>query len=213
MKVLKLVFTRKADRIRLFKMDTEALYEQCKAWRDGIPMATPAFSGVKETQIRRILRAVGEAEDGKHLLRDPKSGEYYGDPNGEPARITVGKMYVMLLDHLVNHKVHARSTGPYSAITQQPLGGRSNEGAQRLGEMEVHALMAYGAAYNLKEMLSIKSDDIEGRSRAFKMISAGEPLELEKIAKRPAASSLFLSELRALCLDIHEVDAHGFRKD
>lgn len=206
MAVLKLIFTRKADRIRLFKMGTEALYRQCQEWRDGIPMSTPAFSGVKESQIRRILKAVGESEDGKHRLRDPVTGEYYGDPTGEPARVTVGRMYVMLLDHLVNHKVHARSTGPYSAITQQPLGGRSNAGAQRLGEMEVTALIAYGAAYNLKEMLSIKSDDIDGRAKAFKIISRGDPLYLDDFKDRPAASRLLVKELRSMALDVREVD-------
>ncbi len=154
---------------------------------------TPVFTGVTEEEIKAELVEAGWAEDGKTELFDGKTGDNFGQ------RIAIGQMYMLKLNHMVEDKIHMRSIGPYSLITQQPLGGRSQGGGQRFGEMEVWALEGYGAAHVLREMLTIKSDDIVGRSSAFDSIVKGEPVKQPNI---PASFNVMLNELRGLAMDI-----------
>ena len=154
---------------------------------------TPNFMGVTDQEIRDELKTAGFSETGKVPLFDGQTGEQFADD------ISIGYMYILKLAHMVEDKIHMRSIGPYSLITQQPLGGRSQGGGQRFGEMEVWALEGYGAAYSLREMLTIKSDDIVGRSQAFDSIVRGEPIKAPNL---PASFSVALNELRGLGLDI-----------
>ncbi len=157
------------------------------------PMASPALDGVSESDIREQLKKAGLPETGKIHLIDGKTGERYDNPS------TVGVMYVMKLNHLVDDKIHMRSIGPYSLITQQPLGGKAQHGGQRFGEMEVWALEGYGAAHTLQEIITIKSDDVVGRSRAYESIIKGEPIKSPNL---PASFHVLTSELKGLCLDV-----------
>lgn len=159
----------------------------------GYQAITPVFSGVTEEEIRQELVSAGWSSDGKVELYDGRSGESFG------RKIAVGVMYMLKLNHMVEDKIHMRSIGPYSLITQQPLGGRSQGGGQRFGEMEVWALEGYGASHVLREMLTIKSDDIVGRSSAFDSIVKGEVVKQPNI---PASFNVMLNELRGLALDI-----------
>jgi len=154
---------------------------------------TPVFSGVTEEEIKEELKSAGLSPDGKTELFDGRTGEAFGQ------RVAIGSMYMLKLSHMVKDKIHMRSIGPYSLITQQPLGGRSQGGGQRFGEMEVWALEGYGAAHVLREMLTIKSDDIIGRSSTFDSIVKGEPIREPNI---PASFNVMLNELRGLALDI-----------
>ncbi|KUK49753.1 MAG: DNA-directed RNA polymerase subunit beta, partial [Parcubacteria bacterium 33_209] len=154
---------------------------------------TPSLSGAVEEDIREELKKAGYPEDGKLKLLDPETGEFF------PERITVGYMYMMKLAHMVEDKIHMRSIGPYSLITQQPLGGKAQFGGQRFGEMEVWALEGYGAAYTLQEMLTIKSDDVAGRAATYEAILKGEKIKSPNI---PASFNLLLSELKALSLNV-----------
>lgn len=154
---------------------------------------TPSLSGAVEDDIREELKEAGYPEDGKLRLADPETGEFF------PERITVGYMYMMKLAHMVEDKIHMRSIGPYSLITQQPLGGKAQFGGQRFGEMEVWALEGYGAAYTLQEMLTIKSDDVAGRAATYEAILKGEKIKSPNI---PASFNLLLSELKALSLNV-----------
>ncbi len=159
----------------------------------GYRMTAPALSGVEEKIIKEELKAAGMPESGKVTLYDGRTGEPFFQP------ITVGKMYMLKLHHMVQDKIHMRSIGPYSLITQQPLGGKAQFGGQRFGEMEVWALEGYGAAYALQEMMTIKSDDIRGRSETYEAILRGKPIENYY---RPASLILLLNELKSLALDI-----------
>jgi len=159
----------------------------------GFEVETPIFDGASIDDIRSELSKAGLPEDGKTILYDGKSGEPFKE------RVTVGIIYMMKLNHLVADKMHARSTGPYSLITQQPLGGKAQHGGQRLGEMEVWALEAYGAANVLEEMLTIKSDDVDGRNNAFKAITRGEN---PPPAGVPESFNVLISELKSLGFDI-----------
>lgn len=159
----------------------------------GYLSATPSLSGAKEEDIREELKKAGYPEDGKLTLYDPTTGESF------PEKITVGYIYMLKLAHMVEDKIHMRSIGPYSLITQQPLGGKAQFGGQRFGEMEVWALEGYGAAYTLQEMLTIKSDDVLGRAATYEAILKGEKIKSPNI---PAAFNLLLAELKALSLDI-----------
>ncbi|MGB5056217.1 MAG: DNA-directed RNA polymerase subunit beta, partial [Nitrospirales bacterium] len=161
-------------------------------------VATPALDGATETDIKTELRKAGLPENGKVRLRDGKSGEYFDNES------TVGVMYVMKLNHLIDDKLHMRSIGPYSLITQQPLGGKAQFGGQRFGEMEVWALEGYGAAHTLQEMLTIKSDDVLGRSKAYESIIKGEPIKSPNI---PASFHVLVNELKGLCLNVELVGA------
>jgi DNA-directed RNA polymerase subunit beta len=161
--------------------------------KDGVPFATPVFDGAKESEIKQMLELADLPESGQVQLYDGLTGDKFDRP------VTVGYMYVLRLHHLVDEKVHARSTGPYSLVTQQPLGGKAQFGGQRFGEMEVWALEAYGAAYTLQEMLTVKSDDIEGRASMYENILEGK----HKIsADIPEAFKVLTREVRALALDM-----------
>src|SRR5690606_30360401 len=135
--------------------------------REGVPMATPVFDGADESEIKEMLKLAGLPESGQTTLYDGRTGEPF------EREVTVGYMYMLKLNHLVDDKMHARSTGPYSLVTQQPLGGKAQFGGQRFGEMEVWALEAYGASYTLQEMLTVKSDDVNGRTKMYKNIVDG----------------------------------------
>ena len=159
----------------------------------GWKVATPVFDGATDEEIRELLKKAGLSEDGKTILYDGRTGEAFDHP------ITVGVMYMLKLHHLVDDKIHARSTGPYSVITQQPLGGKAQFGGQRFGEMEVWALEAYGAAYTLQEMLTTKSDDVVGRVKTYEAIVKGENVPEPGV---PEGFKVLIKELQSLGLDI-----------
>ncbi len=159
----------------------------------GYKVMTPALNGVTEEQIKEELRKAGLPEDGKVVLYDGKTGEPFDN------KITVGYKYMLKLNHMVEDKIHQRSIGPYSLITQQPLGGKAQFGGQRFGEMEVWALEAYGAAHTLQEILTIKSDDVPGRSKAYESIIKGEPIKKQNV---PESFNVLVRELKGLCLDV-----------
>ena len=159
----------------------------------GIKVATPVFDGATEEDIEELLKKAGLREDGKTILYDGRTGEPFDKP------ITVGVMYMLKLHHLVDDKIHARSTGPYSLVTQQPLGGKAQFGGQRFGEMEVWALEAYGAAYTLQEMLTVKSDDVVGRVKTYEAIVKGENIPEPGV---PESFKVLIKELQSLGLDI-----------
>jgi DNA-directed RNA polymerase subunit beta len=163
----------------------------------GLHMATPVFDGAHESEIRNLLVEAGMDEVGQATLYDGLTGEKFDNP------VTVGTMYILKLHHLVDDKIHARSTGPYSLVTQQPLGGKAQFGGQRLGEMEVWALEAYGAAYTLQEFLTVKSDDVSGRTRTYERIVKGNNF-LE--AGLPESFHVLVKELQGLCLDMELLD-------
>ncbi|WP_373897444.1 DNA-directed RNA polymerase subunit beta [Haloimpatiens sp. FM7315] len=159
----------------------------------GWHIATPVFDGAMEDEIVKCLKDAGYAEDGKTALYDGRTGEPFDN------RVTVGYMYILKLHHLVDDKIHARSTGPYSLVTQQPLGGKAQFGGQRFGEMEVWALEAYGAAYTLQEILTVKSDDVVGRVKTYEAIVKGENIPEPGV---PESFKVLIKELQALCLDV-----------
>ena len=161
--------------------------------RTGVPMATPVFDGINEEEVKGMLRLAELPESGQTTLIDGRTGEAFERP------VTVGYMYMLKLNHLVDDKMHARSTGPYSLVTQQPLGGKAQFGGQRFGEMEVWALEAYGAAYTLQEMLTVKSDDVNGRTKMYKNIVDGDH---RMDAGMPESFNVLLKEIRALGIDI-----------
>jgi DNA-directed RNA polymerase subunit beta len=166
------------------------------AARLGFKVASPSLAGISEADIKRELKKADLPEDGKLKLIDGKSGEFFGE------KTLVGFMYIMKLNHLVEDKIHMRSIGPYSLITQQPLGGKAQFGGQRFGEMEVWALEGYGSAYTLQEMLTIKSDDVLGRSKAYESIIKGEQIRNPNV---PASFNVLVSELKGLCLNVELV--------
>jgi len=160
---------------------------------DGVPMATPVFDGANEQEIKHLLKLAGLPESGQTSLYDGRTGDPFDRP------VTVGYMYMLKLNHLVDDKMHARSTGPYSLVTQQPLGGKAQFGGQRFGEMEVWALEAYGAAYTLQEMLTVKSDDVGGRNQMYKNIVDGNH---EMVAGMPESFNVLVKEIRSLGINI-----------
>ena len=166
----------------------------------GYKVETPVFDGAHETDIREALREAGLREDGKTILTDGRTGRRFDNP------VTVGVMYYLKLLHLVDDKIHARSTGPYSLVTQQPLGGKAQFGGQRFGEMEVWALEAYGAAYTLQEILTVKSDDVVGRVKTYESIVKGNNVPQPGI---PESFKVLVKELQSLCLDVSVLDANG----
>jgi DNA-directed RNA polymerase subunit beta len=158
-----------------------------------VPFATPVFDGATEQEIKEMLDLAGMPRSGQITLHDGRTGEAFD------RSVTVGYMHMLKLHHLVDDKMHARSTGPYSLVTQQPLGGKAQFGGQRFGEMEVWALEAYGAAYTLQEMLTVKSDDTEGRRKVYESIVKGE----HKIeAGMPESFNVLVKEIRSLGIDI-----------
>ncbi len=174
-------------------LTNEELLKYARDWAKGVKFATTPFEGVNEEEFKKLFELAGIPKDGKMQLYDGRTGE----PIKE--RVNVGYMYMLKLHHLVDDKVHARSIGPYSLITQQPVGGKALFGGQRFGEMEVWALEAYGAAYNLKEMLTTKSDDVEGRNKAYRALTRGENVPIEGLSETFFVLS---KELRALGLDL-----------
>jgi DNA-directed RNA polymerase subunit beta len=159
----------------------------------GVPIATPVFDGANEEEIKQLLKIADLPETGQTVLYDGRTGERFDRP------VTVGYMYMLKLNHLVDDKMHARSTGPYSLVTQQPLGGKAQFGGQRFGEMEVWALEAYGAAYTLQEMLTVKSDDVQGRTKMYKNIVDGTH---EMQAGMPESFNVLVKEIRSLAINI-----------
>ena len=166
----------------------------------GYKVETPVFDGAHEEDIREALKQAGLKEDGKTVLYDGRTGRQFDNP------VTVGVMYYLKLFHLVDDKIHARSTGPYSLVTQQPLGGKAQFGGQRFGEMEVWALEAYGAAYTLQEILTVKSDDVVGRVKTYEAIVKGNNVPKPGI---PESFKVLVKELQSLCLDVSVLDADG----
>ena len=170
----------------------------------GIKVATPVLNGIKMDTIENFLKANEMPTDGKFTLYDGKTGEQFDHP------VVVGTTYMLKLVHLVEDKIHARSVGPYSLVTQQPLGGKAQNGGQRFGEMEVWALEAYGAAHILQEMLTIKSDDVHGRAKAYEAIVKDEPVDLISI---PESFNVLMKELQSLCLNVELLDQSGKVQD
>ena len=181
----------------LDELDVDDLKLLAKKASRGVHVGTPVFDGAAEDEIFQVLADAGVSENGQCQLRDGKSGANFD------LQVTVGIMYMLKLHHLVDDKIHARSTGPYSLVTQQPLGGKAQFGGQRLGEMEVWALEAYGAAYTLQEMLTVKSDDVAGRTRMYEAIVKNEH-QLEP--GLPESFNVMVKELQSLCLDVELVE-------
>jgi DNA-directed RNA polymerase subunit beta len=159
----------------------------------GLKVATPVFDGAGYDDVIGLLKEAGFPESGKSVLFDGRTGEKLHN------EVTVGYMYMLKLGHLVDDKIHARSIGPYSLVTQQPLGGKAQFGGQRFGEMEVWALEAYGAAYTLQEILTVKSDDVMGRSKIYESIVKGENSPRPGV---PESFNVLIKEMQALCLDV-----------
>jgi DNA-directed RNA polymerase subunit beta len=190
---MKKIFTTPIQRKMINDLDDYQLTDFADFYKDGVHMATPVFDGAKEDEIKALLLEAGLEKSGQAILYDGRSGEPFDD------KVTVGTMYVMKLHHLVDDKIHARSIGPYSLVTQQPLGGKAQFGGQRLGEMEVWAMEAYGAAYALQEFLTVKSDDMAGRTRMYEKIVKGQNVLEPGI---PESFRVMTKELQALGLDI-----------
>jgi DNA-directed RNA polymerase subunit beta len=187
------VFTDTAIWKMLSKLSDDELLEVAEGFREGIPFATPVFDGAREAEIRHLLEVAGLPHAGKINLFDGMTGDQFDQP------VTVGYIYMLKLSHLVDDKIHARSIGPYSLITQQPLGGKAQFGGQRFGEMEVWALEAYGAAHILQELLTAKSDDVYGRAKIYEAIVKGEPGIEPGV---PESFNVLVRELQSLCLDV-----------
>ncbi len=178
-------------------LSEEALVEAAEAVQKGVPIATPVFDGAKEADVDELLLRAGFDKSGQSILFDGRTGEQFARP------VTVGMKYLLKLHHLVDEKIHARSTGPYSLVTQQPLGGKAQFGGQRFGEMEVWALEAYGAAYTLQEMLTVKSDDVAGRTKVYESLVRGED-NFE--AGIPESFNVLVKEIRSLGLNVELKD-------
>ncbi|HXE86182.1 MAG TPA: DNA-directed RNA polymerase subunit beta, partial [Hyphomicrobiaceae bacterium] len=182
---------------KLKDADLVALSEKLK---DGVPVATPVFDGAREPDIVALLKKAGFDSSGQVTLCDGRTGEPFD------RKVTVGYKYILKLHHLVDDKIHARSIGPYSLVTQQPLGGKAQFGGQRFGEMEVWALEAYGAAYTLQEMLTVKSDDVAGRTKVYEAIVRGDDTFEAGI---PESFNVLVKEMRALGLNVELVNSEA----
>jgi len=191
----RLIAIHKSPRFRSYidTLDDEQVLAVARKYAEGVHVASPVFAGATEEEIKEVLREAGLPDSGQTLLFDGKTGNVFQAP------VTVGSMYMLKLHHLVDDKIHARSTGPYSLVTQQPLGGKAQFGGQRLGEMEVWALEAYGAAYTLQEFLTVKSDDVPGRARMYEAIVKGN-FSLEP--GLPESFNVLIKELQALGLNV-----------
>ena len=180
-------------KIDLSQFSDDQVLEMAHNLKSGVPIASPVFDGAKENDIKSLLKFSGIPENGQTILYDGRTGQAFDRP------VTVGCMYMLKLDHLVDDKMHARSTGSYSLVTQQPLGGKAQFGGQRFGEMEVWALQAYGAAYTLREMLTVKSDDVNGRTKMYKNIVDGN---CKMDASVPESFNVLMKEVRSLGIDM-----------
>jgi DNA-directed RNA polymerase subunit beta len=185
--------SKEVQKVELDTLTDEEIVNLAFNLRKGVPMATPVFDGAHEEEIKAMLKLAGLPESGQTTLYDGRTGDSFDRP------VTVGYMHMLKLNHLVDDKMHARSTGPYSLVTQQPLGGKAQFGGQRFGEMEVWALEAYGAAYTLQEMLTVKSDDVNGRNKMYKNIVDGDH-RME--ASMPESFNVLMKEIRALGINI-----------
>ena len=186
-----------SEKVQLSKLTDDEIIELANNLKDGVPMATPVFDGAEEGEIKSLLKLADLPDSGQTRLIDGRSGKYFDRPT------TVGYMYILKLNHLVDDKMHARSTGPYSLVTQQPLGGKAQFGGQRFGEMEVWALEAYGASHTLRELLTVKSDDVQGRTRMYKQIVDGTH-ELD--TGIPESFNVLMKEIRSLGLSMELVE-------
>jgi DNA-directed RNA polymerase subunit beta len=186
------------QRVNLKSLTDEEILALAQNLQHGVPMATPVFDGAHENEIKAMLKLAGLPESGQTTLYDGRTGEAFD------RQVTVGYMHMLKLNHLVDDKMHARSTGPYSLVTQQPLGGKAQFGGQRFGEMEVWALEAYGAAYTLQEMLTVKSDDVPGRNQMYKNIVDGNH---EMAAGMPESFNVLVKEIRSLAINM-ELEEH-----
>jgi DNA-directed RNA polymerase subunit beta len=196
-KEMKVIFDSPETSALIDGMSDDEVIDSARALNKGIVMKTPVFDGAEEYEIWDLLKRAGLPEDGKALLYDGRTGVPFHN------RVTVGYMYYLKLHHLVDEKIHARSTGPYSLVTQQPLGGKAQFGGQRLGEMEVWALEAYGAAYLLQEFLTVKSDDVNGRVKMYEKIVKGSNF-LE--SGMPESFNVLVKEMMALGLEVTLVE-------
>jgi DNA-directed RNA polymerase subunit beta len=187
------IYGDKVYRDEIAHMSTAQLTELCDNLKKGIPIATPVFDGARMDDIEGMLRKAGLDTSGQVTLTDGRTGEHF------ERKVTVGYIYMLKLHHLVDDKIHARSIGPYSLVTQQPLGGKAQFGGQRFGEMEVWALEAYGAAYTLQEMLTVKSDDVSGRTKVYEAI-VREQDNFE--AGIPESFNVLVKELKSLGLNV-----------
>jgi len=190
---LKEIYGEKQYKKEISKLTEDEKVEMISHVKNGIPVATPVFDGAHEDDINRMLEMAGLPISGQIDLYDGRTGEKFD------RKVTVGIIYMIKLHHIVDEKMHARSVGPYSLVTQQPLGGKAQFGGQRFGEMEVWALQAYGAAYTLQEMLTVKSDDVAGRTKVYEAIVRGEE-GFE--AGVPESFNVLVKEIKSLCLNV-----------
>jgi DNA-directed RNA polymerase subunit beta len=205
-KVLKQIYGANNKNEKVADYEDDSVVMLAEQLTSGVPIATPVFDGAREPDIVEMLNEAGLDPSGQSRLNDGRTGEVFDRP------VTVGYIYMLKLHHLVDDKIHARSIGPYSLVTQQPLGGKAQFGGQRFGEMEVWALEAYGAAYTLQEMLTVKSDDVAGRTKVYEAIVRGDDTFEAGI---PESFNVLVKEMRSLGLDV-ELDnskarqpAHG----
>jgi len=190
---------RKEEILSLIRdMDDDLVKRFVASLSNGIPIATPVFDGARESEIKSLLVNAGLPASGQTVLYDGRTGEPFD------TKVTVGVIYMMKLHHLVDDKIHARAIGPYSLVTQQPLGGKAQFGGQRLGEMEVWAMEAYGAAYSLQEFLTVKSDDVTGRTRMYESIVKGTNVLEPGL---PESFNVLVKEMKSLGLDVELLES------
>ena len=201
---LKNIFSSDTGKQIVAEMSDKEIIKLASEQKEGVLYATPVFDGASELEIRKVLETAGLPTSGQTVLFDGRTGEAFDQD------VTVGVMYVLKLHHLVDDKIHARSIGPYSLVTQQPLGGKAQFGGQRLGEMEVWAMEAYGAAYALQEFLTVKSDDVMGRTRMYESIVKGEQ-SLD--AGLPESFNVLIKELQSLCLNIELIEGRAVEEN
>jgi DNA-directed RNA polymerase subunit beta len=190
---LKEIFDQPRAQKALDDLDDEQIIKVARHQRRGVHAATAVFDGAREREIKGLLESAGLPRNGQAVLYDGRTGEVFASD------VTFGVMYIMKLHHLVDDKIHARSIGPYSLVTQQPLGGKAQFGGQRLGEMEVWAMEAYGAAYALQEFLTVKSDDVIGRTRMYESIVKGD---CELMPGLPESFNVLIKEMQSLALNV-----------
>ena len=197
--MFKKIYGDKVYKDRFEKLKNDELIQRAINLRDGVPFATPVFDGAKELDINKLFEIANSDTSGQKKLIDGRTGGYFD------RKITVGQIYMLKLNHLVDDKIHARSIGPYSLVTQQPLGGKAQFGGQRFGEMEVWALEAYGASYTLQEMLTVKSDDVSGRTKAYETIVRGDDNIESGI---PESFNVLIMELKSLGLNVELLESN-----
>ena len=190
---LKFVYGEDSYNENIADFDENQIIELAGNLKNGVPIATPVFDGAHESDIVAMLEKAGVDVSGQVRLFDGRTGEYFDRP------VTIGYIYMLKLHHLVDDKIHARSIGPYSLVTQQPLGGKAQFGGQRFGEMEVWALEAYGAAYTLQEMLTVKSDDVSGRTKVYEAVVRGDDTFEAGV---PESFNVLVKELHSLGLNV-----------